>query len=92
MLNSTTVCGWVNIGVTKDAQPLLFKAPMPKKIKIEIDFDIGDRVFLDTDDKEQIPGIVTQIIFTGVEAMYQVARGMDDKICSVNELSIVVEP
>jgi hypothetical protein len=64
---------------------------MAKKIKLEIDFDIGDRVFLITDEDDQVPGIVTQIIFTGIEAMYMVARGMDEKICYAIELKSAKE-
>lgn len=70
---------------------LLFKRPMPKKIKIEIDFDIGDRVFLVADDGDQIPAIVTQIILSPTEATYQVARGLEEKICYSSELKIASE-
>jgi hypothetical protein len=59
---------------------------MSKKVKLEIDFDIGDRVFMVADEDDQVPGIVTQIIFTGAEATYMVARGFDEKVCCANEL------
>lgn len=59
---------------------------MSKKIRIEIDFDISDRVYMVTDENDQVPAIVTQIIFTGTEATYMVARGFDEKICCANEL------
>lgn len=64
---------------------------MAKKIRLEVDFDIGDRVFMVTDDDDQIPGIITQIIFTGAEATYLVARGFEEKICCAIELRSVDE-
>ena len=59
---------------------------MPKKLKIEVDYGIGDRVCLVADDDDQVPGIVTQIILSTSEAMYLVARGMDEKTCYASEL------
>lgn len=59
---------------------------MPKKIKIEVDFGIGDRVYFITDDSDEVPAIVTQIILSSVEATYMVSRGMDEKICYAFEL------
>lgn len=70
---------------------LLLKATMSKKIKIEIDFDIGDRVFLVADEDDQVPAIVTQIILSPTEATYQVARGLEEKICYSSELKLASE-
>lgn len=75
----------VKIGITTDA-PALLLIQMPKKIKIEIDFNIGDRVFLVADEEDQVPGMVTQIILSPTEATYMVVRGMEEKICYASEL------
>lgn len=64
---------------------------MAKKIRIEIDFDIGDRVFLITDEEDQPAAMVTQIILSPTEATYMVARGMDEKICYASEIRIAKE-
>lgn len=64
---------------------------MPKKIKLEVDFDIGDRVFFVTDEADQVPGMVTQIILSPTEATYMIARGMEEKICYSSELKLATE-
>jgi len=70
---------------------VIMSAITPLDISLKFDFTVGDRVFMVTDEDDQIPGIVTQVIFTGVEAMYMVARGMDEKICCSNELRDIKE-
>lgn len=64
---------------------------MPKKIKIEVDFDISDRVFLVADEDDQIPCMVTQIILSPAEAMYMVVRGLEEKLCYASELKLATE-
>lgn len=59
---------------------------MSKKVKYELDFDIGDRVFFITDDSDEIPAIITQIILSSTEVTYMVSRGIDEKICYAMEI------
>lgn len=59
---------------------------MPKKVKYELDFDIGDRVFFVTDDNDVVPAIVTQLILSQTEVLYMVSRGTDEKTCYAFEI------
>ncbi len=59
---------------------------MPKKVKYELDFDIGDRVFFITDDDAEVPALVTQIILSQTEVRYAVVRSMEEKLCYAFEI------
>lgn len=60
---------------------------MSKKIKIEIDYDIGDTVFMVTDE-EQFERLVTEIKLTpNTGALYKVVCGVEEKECYAIELS-----
>lgn len=59
---------------------------MPKKVKYELDFDIGDRVFFITDDEDELPAVVTELRFTSTQVFYQVNRGFEEKWCQAFEI------
>lgn len=61
---------------------------MSKKIKIELDFDIKDKVLFIGEEELPIPGVVTKIILTEKEAVYMVARGFEEKECYAFELEL----
>lgn len=62
---------------------------MPKKLKIEVDYVIGDKVIFVTDETDVMPAIITQIVLSDKEAQYMVARGMEEKLCYANEIELV---
>jgi len=59
---------------------------MPKKIKLELDYDIGDFVFLVTD-SDQERRIVTEIRICPSGVVYSVAHGTDESEHYAVELS-----
>lgn len=60
---------------------------MSKKIKIEVDFGIGDRVcFVSEEEEMPTPAFVTKIILTDSQATYIVSRGFEEKECYSFEL------
>jgi hypothetical protein len=62
---------------------------MSKKVRIELDFDIKDKVVFVTEEEElPVPGIITRIILTEKEAIYIVSRGFDERECYAFELTL----
>lgn len=59
---------------------------MPKKVKIELDFDINDDVVVITNPSEPVHGKVTEIKLSDKEVQYLVASGVDEKFCYAIEL------
>lgn len=59
---------------------------MPKKVKIELDFDIGDRVFFITDDNDVVPAVITELRLTSTLVYYLVNRAFEEKWCQAFEI------
>lgn len=59
---------------------------MAKKVRLELDFDIGDKVFLTTDN-DQIERLVIGIYITPLGIIYVVANGVDQSEHYAIELS-----
>lgn len=59
---------------------------MSKKVRYELDFDIGDFVCFVTDPDYETPSIVKKIILTRKEAIYVVGRGIEEMECFGFEL------
>lgn len=75
-----------------NAEKAFLISTMPKKIKIEVDFDIEDRVLLVTEDDDEVPAIITEITITKGDIYYTASRGLDEKLCFGFELKPAIPP